>query len=560
EHDITGLADAHRLAALSAQDWARTVSPTSGGREAATQARGALLAERMAARFPTTAFAARLADDANAPLPHAAEVAAALARHPEFDLARGRTAELLAADDVDLAPEAASTLVAAQRVFRVAPSYAKSRALMTQDVWSSQAVLGRGRQRFVREAVDSGAFDSAQALQAFDAASRIHTAALILAGQIQGAASATMLPALAETPADLSPVVADFPNMKSLFSTIDMCECPDCRSVHGAAAYLVDVLQFLGNRLVVDTTTTPATTLKAARDVLLARRPDLTVTDLDCANTNTPLPYLDVVCELLEEAVAPDPGVAFAGPVADGVVAPALLTALQGLGLAFTADTVVHGPDLDGGFVARDAGAVVGITPDGGGWRLRVLRQTFGSDAELAAAPAYVNAAAYAALAADPACFTLPLDLGHLETRAYFTQLGSDRAGLMSALGTASPAELAAERLGLSDGQHTLVVTPDPGGQQAIWTTPGSPASATLSNVDSFVTRSGRTYADLLELVDLAWVDGGQNLFVQHLDASADLGAKRVANLDDAALDRLHRFLRLRDAIRLPSATLDRAL
>ena len=43
--------------------------------------------------------------------------------------------------------------------------------------------------------------------------------------------------------------------MKCLFARGDMCECHDCRSVHGAAAYLVDTLQFLKHRLVVDTTT-----------------------------------------------------------------------------------------------------------------------------------------------------------------------------------------------------------------------------------------------------------------------------------------------------------------
>lgn len=557
EHHISAVADVHRLATLTPRDWAAAL-PRS-----ASSGAGAVLADRMAARFPTTAFAARLSDDDDPPLPHAAAVADALARHPEFDLARGRSATLLAEDDVDLSPEAAGSLAAAQRLFRVAPTYPRTRALMQNGLWSSQAVLAQGRQRFVREAVDSGAFDSAQALAAYDKASGVHTAALILAGQLQEAATATLLPALAAAPADLSPVVAEFPNMKSLFSTIDMCECPDCRSVHGAPAYLVDVLQFLGNRLVVDTTTTPPTTLKAARDVLLARRPDLTVTDLSCANTNTSLPYLDLVCELLEEAVSPDPGVPYAGPVADGVVAPVLLAALQGAGLAFTADAVVHGPDLDGGFVVRDERVVVGITPDGPAWRLRVLRQTFGTEAELAAAPQYVHAPAYAALAADTACFTLPLDLAHRETRAYFTQLGADRADLMAALRTAgapTAAQLAAERLGLSDGQRHLVVTPDPGGQQAIWTTPGTPAAASLTNVDALVTRSGRTYADLLELVDLPWVDGGQDLFVQHLDASADLAAKVVVNLDDAALDRVHRFLRLRDVIGWSSATLDRAL
>src|SRR5690606_11129354 len=38
---------------------------------------------------------------------------------------------------------------------------------------------------------------------------------------------------------------------------------------------------------------------------LLARRPDLANLKLDCDNAHVPLPYVDLVCELLEAAVAP---------------------------------------------------------------------------------------------------------------------------------------------------------------------------------------------------------------------------------------------------------------
>src|SRR5664279_3225192 len=67
---------------------------------------------------------------------------------------------------------------------------------------------------------------------------------------------------------------------------------------------------FVGNPLVVDTTTTTtlAVTLKDPRDVLLGRCPHMAVTDLNCQNTNNSLPYLDLVCELLEDAVAHDAG------------------------------------------------------------------------------------------------------------------------------------------------------------------------------------------------------------------------------------------------------------
>ncbi|TDP92928.1 neuraminidase-like domain-containing protein [Labedaea rhizosphaerae] len=565
EHGLDGFDDAHRLATIAPADWAKAVQERADrpvdDEDAARQ--GDLLAERMANRYPTTAFAHRLSTDDEAPLPHAAAVADLLATNPEFDLATGDVRSLLAEHPEFTGSGPAAALRSAQRVFRLAPNYAKSRALLADGLHSAGAVLARGRDRFVRDAVRSGAFDAGAATAAFAKAADVHTASLVLAGQLTGAASATMLPALAEAPAKLEPVVKDFPSMKSLFSTIDLCECSDCRSVHGAPAYLVDVLQYLSHRLVTDTTTTPAVTVKGALTALLQRRPDLAVTDLNCANTNTELPYLDVVCELLEDAVAPHAGIAFAGAVAAGPVSASLLSTLQGADLAFTTAAIVYGPDLDGGYVVRDTAAVAGLTPDGGGWRIRTLRQTFGTSAQVSAAPEYVNDDAYARLASSPFCFALPFDLSHQETRRYFAQFDVDRAELMRLLqtgGTPSDAACAAESLGLSDAQRLAVVTPDVANQPTIWNTPAAPAASTLSTVATFLIRAGITYADLLDLVDRPWLDGGQDLFVRHLDSTSDLAQKQIVNLDDTALDRFHRFLRVRTATGWPTATLDRAI
>ena len=70
---------------------------------------------------------------------------------------------------------------------------------------------------------------------------------------------------------------------------------------------------------------------------------------------------------------------------------------------------------------------------------------------ELAAAPEYVNAAAYAALKPARYAFTLPFDLDHTEATAYFERFGLERAQLMSHLRTGAgpaPAAIAAESAG----------------------------------------------------------------------------------------------------------------
>ncbi|WP_068819221.1 neuraminidase-like domain-containing protein [Phormidesmis priestleyi] len=134
-------------------------------------------------------------------------------------------------------------------------------------------------------------------------------------------------------------LIKHYPTMESLFGSLDFCECEHCRSVLSPAAYFVDLLQFLDPKSLVwqnflNTWKTrhgnapypfknltdysqfltdwrskhPAqpdpNTEKTPYDVLIERRPDLTNLPLTCENTNTVLPYIDVVNEILEYYVA----------------------------------------------------------------------------------------------------------------------------------------------------------------------------------------------------------------------------------------------------------------
>src|SRR6266849_5635834 len=83
--------------------------------------------------------------------------------------------------------------------------------------------------------------------------------------------------------------MADLPTLKTLFGPLSLCECKDCRSVLSPAAYLVDILQFLSD---------------ADRQSLFKRRPDLGEIELTCENTNTPMPYIDLSNEVLENAIS----------------------------------------------------------------------------------------------------------------------------------------------------------------------------------------------------------------------------------------------------------------
>jgi len=88
-------------------------------------------------------------------------------------------------------------------------------------------------------------------------------------------------------------LIERFPTIEQLFGAVDFCACKECRSVLSPAAYLVDLLHMLD----------PDSGAKPI-DVLDDRRPDLVNLPLSCENTNTVLPYVDIVNEILEYYVA----------------------------------------------------------------------------------------------------------------------------------------------------------------------------------------------------------------------------------------------------------------
>ena len=99
----------------------------------------------------------------------------------------------------------------------------------------------------------------------------------------------------------------------TLFGDADLCECGECTSVYSAASYFVELMQYLrNNNLDPNPTNDGSIKIKAdAKDIsgtplqkLLDRRPDLGCLQLTCANTNTILPYVDLVNEVMEHYVA----------------------------------------------------------------------------------------------------------------------------------------------------------------------------------------------------------------------------------------------------------------
>jgi Tc toxin complex TcA C-terminal TcB-binding domain/Neuraminidase-like domain/Salmonella virulence plasmid 28.1kDa A protein len=97
---------------------------------------------------------------------------------------------------------------------------------------------------------------------------------------------------------------------QDLFGSISFCYCEECQSILGPAAYFADLMKYIDENLRTQFAGNPDHPLD-----LKFRRPDLWTLELSCDNTNTRVPTLDIVDEVLENHVAKRLG--FTGTFAD---------------------------------------------------------------------------------------------------------------------------------------------------------------------------------------------------------------------------------------------------
>ena len=96
-----------------------------------------------------------------------------------------------------------------------------------------------------------------------------------------------------------------------LFGDADSCECGHCNSVYSPAAYFVELLNYLRNNNLDPDPASKNPINPDPKDIsgtplqkLFDRRPDLGCLELTCENTNTLIPYVDLVNEVMENYVA----------------------------------------------------------------------------------------------------------------------------------------------------------------------------------------------------------------------------------------------------------------
>ena len=305
-----------------------------------------------------------------------------------------------------------------QRVYQITPDDTAMRGLLAAGIGSAHEIVAMDRRVFLaRYQGDLGGAQSAELVYA--KAMQVSTAVTNLALSYAAARSA---PSLGQTSSILNATpggsqtaenagVLAYPTLESLFGSLDYCGCDECRSFLSPAAYLVDLLMFLDVNVAGSAN---------PQSVLLGKRPDLEQLPLTCENTNTPLPYIDIVNEVLEYFVVHNP----------------------------RRQLPEVAPSLDG-FTGHDTDDQV-------------------SAGELSAEPQFIDDAAYTALRAEayppPLPFHQPLEsirrlLGGLDTSLsdVMEALRADESVERGGANAYAWRDILAERVGLSRQQYRLL-------------------------------------------------------------------------------------------------------
>ncbi|MGC5076582.1 neuraminidase-like domain-containing protein [Agrococcus sp. DT81.2] len=199
-----------------------------------------------------------------------------------------------------LGEEARAGVLRLERLYQITPTHEATLALAASGIGSAREIVSMTSAQFVAAHAQRLGGEE-KAIEIHRRAQTVHAAAVNLAVTyltqrttppvyaVMGAGSDT---GNAMVIADESPAAT----LEALFGAFEYCDCSECRSVLGPAAYLVELLELLD-------VSDDARALENPLTVLLDRRPDLQHLQLSCENTTVALPYIDVVNEILEHSV-----------------------------------------------------------------------------------------------------------------------------------------------------------------------------------------------------------------------------------------------------------------
>ncbi len=203
-----------------------------------------------------------------------------------------RIFDSLAPDDRTLLT---SQLQRLQRVFRLGTDRAQTETLLGLGLDSAFHIARFSPEQFTSEFGERlGGAEKAAVV--YGRAERIAGTVLYMYTDLwQGVHDVKPMAMMSSSEPDKIPALKELPAYRALFDNIQLCDCGHCQSFFSPAAYYVDLLHMIDR---------PSPGVANPAEVLFRRRPDLGHIQLTCENTNTLIPYVDLVAEVLESFVA----------------------------------------------------------------------------------------------------------------------------------------------------------------------------------------------------------------------------------------------------------------
>ena len=301
------------LARLSLQDWVNLVNQTgpppgidAAGTASPTQVFASVIYSRVTRAYPTAALSNRIATAELVPQPQQKPLAQFFQNNVSLELIKDSIPAYLASQGAKAftgisAQDQAAVVDNArsfQRVLRVAPNADVAQNLLRVGIKSATHIATIGEQQFFIKATAAG-LTKPEAKQAYQAAAQRYASVISLYTRFNRDAIGVwpkMMGLVSDINLPAQEAIRRDQSLATLFGSQDYCTTDDCTSILSPAAYLCDLLLWLRNH--------PQGT-KTALDVLDSRRSDIRHLLLNCPNTDTELPYIDLVNELLADKISP---------------------------------------------------------------------------------------------------------------------------------------------------------------------------------------------------------------------------------------------------------------
>lgn len=188
---------------------------------------------------------------------------------------------------------------AIQRIYRLIPDEKIAAKIIKKKFDSAHKITSISKQEFIAKIGKS--LDTETATKVYDKAKQCTNSVMKLWGTVNHL-SAPHFKALRTN--TISPEVNTYfeklPGYQEIFGNLNYCDCSECKSIFGAAAYFVDLLRL------VDTSITSIIPKDSPMPLMSfsQRRPDLKQIPLTCQKTNETVPYAQIVNERLRAVLA----------------------------------------------------------------------------------------------------------------------------------------------------------------------------------------------------------------------------------------------------------------